>query len=60
MKITVYSAKKFWNPFLISANKDAHKVSYTADALDSETANPKQLVISNFPYSQEMSLVHLL
>jgi len=38
MKLLVYSAKNFEIPFLISANKNAHKVSYTADALDSETA----------------------
>lgn len=38
MKLLVYSAKDFEIPFLISANKNTHKVSYTADALDSETA----------------------
>ena len=38
MKLLVYSAKDFEIPFLSSANKNIHKVTYTKDALDSETA----------------------
>ncbi len=38
MKLLVYSAKEFEVPFLSNANKNAHKVTYTKDALDTETA----------------------
>ena|SRR5690606_18283000 len=38
MKLLVYSAKDFEIPFLNNANNDRHKVSYTKDALNSETA----------------------
>ncbi|MCM4163440.1 MULTISPECIES: 2-hydroxyacid dehydrogenase [unclassified Arenibacter] len=38
MKLLVYSAKDFEIPFLDNANNDRHKVSYTKDALNSETA----------------------
>ena len=38
MKLLVYSAKEFEIPFLSSANKNIHKITYTKDALDSETA----------------------
>ncbi len=38
MKLLVYSTKKFELPFLEKANGNRHKVTYIADALDSETA----------------------
>ncbi|MDX1768250.1 MAG: 2-hydroxyacid dehydrogenase [Arenibacter troitsensis] len=38
MKLLVYSAKDFEIPFLNDANNKIHKVSYTKDALNSETA----------------------
>ncbi|MCM4153400.1 2-hydroxyacid dehydrogenase [Arenibacter sp. N53] len=38
MKLLVYSAKDFEIPFLSSANKNLHTVTYTKDALDKETA----------------------
>lgn len=38
MKLLVYSAKDFEIPFLSNANKNIHKVTYTKDALDVETA----------------------
>lgn len=38
MKLLVYSAKKFEIPFLNSANSGNHKITYTKDALDTETA----------------------
>ena len=38
MKLLVYSAKDFEIPFLSSANKNVHTVTYTKDALDTETA----------------------
>ena len=38
MKILLYSAKNFEIPFLERANKKEHKIVYTRDALDSETA----------------------
>ncbi|MEQ8218764.1 MAG: 2-hydroxyacid dehydrogenase [Arenibacter sp.] len=38
MKLLVYSAKDFEIPFLNNANNKLHKVSFTKDALNSETA----------------------
>ncbi|MEQ9580692.1 MAG: 2-hydroxyacid dehydrogenase, partial [Arenibacter sp.] len=38
MKLLVYSAKDFEIPFLNNANNKIHKVTYTTDALNSETA----------------------
>ncbi|MFS4467863.1 2-hydroxyacid dehydrogenase [Maribacter sp. 2210JD10-5] len=38
MKLLVYSAKKFEIPFIRKANDDRHSITYTKDALDSETA----------------------
>lgn len=38
MKLLVYSAKEFEIPFMNRANDGRHKVTYTKDALDSETA----------------------
>lgn len=38
MKLLVYSAKKFEIPFLEKANGKRHHITYTPDALDSETA----------------------
>lgn len=38
MKLLVYSAKKFEIPFLNEANDGNHKITYTKNALDSETA----------------------
>ncbi|MFX0557922.1 2-hydroxyacid dehydrogenase [Maribacter sp. CXY002] len=38
MKLLVYSAKKFEIPFLKKSNNNAHKVTYEAEALSSETA----------------------
>lgn len=38
MKLLVYSAKDFEVPFLKSANDGRHKISFTKDALDSQTA----------------------
>lgn len=38
MKLLVYSAKKIEIPFLNGANNGHHKISYTEDALGSETA----------------------
>lgn len=38
MKLLVYSAKEFEIPFLNNANDGRHKISYTNDALDTETA----------------------
>lgn len=38
MKLLVYSAKEFEIPFLNNANDGRHKISYTKDALDTETA----------------------
>ncbi|MEZ4970611.1 MAG: 2-hydroxyacid dehydrogenase [Flavobacteriaceae bacterium] len=38
MKLLVYSAKDFEIPFLNNANNKLHQVSYTKDALNSETA----------------------
>lgn len=37
MKLLVYSAKKFEIPFINKANNKRHKITYTTDALDSET-----------------------
>ena len=37
MKLLVYSAKPFEIPFLNTANKNNYQVTYTPDALDSET-----------------------
>ncbi|MFK7812963.1 MAG: 2-hydroxyacid dehydrogenase [Maribacter sp.] len=38
MKLLVYSAKKFEIPFVNEANNGRHIITYTKDALDSETA----------------------
>ncbi len=38
MKLLVYSAKDFEIPFLNFANNNKHKVTYTKDSLDSQTA----------------------
>ncbi|MGI9551074.1 MAG: 2-hydroxyacid dehydrogenase [Aurantibacter sp.] len=38
MKLLVYSAKEFEIPFIEKANDGRHKISYTNDALDTETA----------------------
>lgn len=38
MKLLVYSSKEFEIPFLVSANKNIHNITFTNDALDSETA----------------------
>ncbi|SHJ44814.1 D-lactate dehydrogenase [Arenibacter nanhaiticus] len=38
MKVLVYSSKKFELPYLEKANKGGHTVTYTQDALDSNTA----------------------
>ncbi len=38
MKLLVYSAKSFEVPFLKSANKNSHKVTYISEALDTNTA----------------------
>jgi len=38
MKLLVFSAKDFEIPFLNKANENRHKISYTQDALSSETA----------------------
>lgn len=38
MKLLVYSAKSFEIPNLNNANNERHKITYTKDALDSETA----------------------
>lgn len=37
MKLLVYSAKKFEIPFINKVNNKRHKITYTTDALDSET-----------------------
>lgn len=37
MKLLVYSAKKFEIPFINKASDERHKITYTKDALDSET-----------------------
>lgn len=37
MKLLVYSAKKFEIPFINNANDERHTITYTKDALDSET-----------------------
>jgi len=59
MKLLVYSAKDFEIPFLIKANKDVHKVSYTKDALDLETAIQAvgHLAVSIFSGDDASSLV---
>ena len=38
MKVLIYSAKDFEIPYLESANKGKHKITYLADTLSSETA----------------------
>lgn len=38
MKVLIYSAKEYEIPFLDNANKSGHKVTYTEDALDTDTA----------------------
>ncbi|MGB5553014.1 MAG: 2-hydroxyacid dehydrogenase [Flavobacteriaceae bacterium] len=38
MKVLIYSAKDYEVPFLESANKSRHKVAYTKNALDTQTA----------------------
>tara|TARA_R110002167_G_scaffold52631_5_gene151748 strand:- start:1555 stop:2562 length:1008 start_codon:yes stop_codon:yes gene_type:complete len=38
MKLLIYSAKEFEIPFLKSANQNKHDVTFTQDALDSDTA----------------------